>query len=122
MKNLINDRAEDIRKQSNKKETTKKKKIEVVFPTKELGFVNVRTSPKVDDGQVLPLIGRVSSNLLTKVEGSNTPIGTIISTAKDNSTDPPETWYKLRLDPILAKKTDYRNGYVHSDYVDVKKV
>ena len=76
------------------------------------GLINLRETPKVDNGIV--------DNLITTIKGSGTPIGKIISVQKSDQ-NPPEDWYEIKLDkPVKEWMISWDVVFVHAADVDVK--
>ena len=76
------------------------------------GYVNIRETAEVDNGYI--------DNLIGKIEGVGTPIGTITSVTKSTQ-DPPEDWYAIKLDkPMKEWGVSWNNVFVHGADVDVR--
>lgn len=79
-----------------------------VHPT--LGYTNVRSSPKLDDGAVGSWFGyRLGGNFIG--EATTNPIGTITQSVKG---DDEYNWYKIKLTKSLDGKS---SGYVREDAI-----
>lgn len=96
-------------KQRITKEDKKLKNTSVILGAD--GYVNVRSSPMVDNENWLR--ADFTNNLLKKVTSS--PVGTILKRVKGKDA---YYWYELQLEtPIDGKPT----GYVREDVVELKK-
>jgi hypothetical protein len=76
------------------------------------GMINLRETPKVDNGVV--------DNLITSIKGAGTVIGSIVSVQKSDQ-NPPEDWYEVKLDkPVKEWMISWDVVFVHAADVDVK--
>ena len=82
------------------------------YVSNKAGYINIRETAEVDNGYI--------DNLIGKIEGGGTPIGTITSVTKSTQ-DPPEDWYAIKLDKTMREwGISWNNIFVHASDVDVK--
>lgn len=85
------------------------------------GYVNIREEPKVNNGWV--------NNIIEKIEGKGTPIGTIVEVTQGTET-PPMRWFKVKLNKKVVNAnyyfyvilpTTYEYAWVRADVVTTLK-
>jgi hypothetical protein len=82
----------------------------VAYPKQVEGFVNVRSSAKINEGLINNNIGQVNFPA---------PIGKVVS--QQVGTEDGKIWYKIKLTaPLKYTFSTYTEGFVRSDAVDFR--
>ena len=91
---------------------------QIAYVSSDSGYINLRSSAKVDDGWV--------SNKVGKVSGAGTQIGVVIKQVMGTETDPLK-WYLVKLTKpvnmsVGLSSMPFEYAYVSAEQIDMKPV